>query len=154
MTKEIIINVIIEPFWAWVVLLTVVGLLAALLGLALGWLFQPRYIRVRGYSVRRKGRPVSPRRAPGTRRKKSLVQRLIEFRKKLQPVRELEAFCGWEEHTKFFRAWHHKKYRGYLMHEHGVKFARGPITVWKRMVGKKVEYAVRKGNIYYIISWK
>ena len=97
---------------------------------------------------------VSPRRVAGTRRKKSFLQRLVEFRKKLQPVQEIEAFCGWEEHTKFSKPWHHQRYRGYLMHEHGVKFKRGPITVWKRVVGDEVEYAVLKGRIYYIISWK
>ena len=151
MTKEVIMNVIVEPFWVWSVLLIVFGFAGAVFGIVISWLTSPRYIVVRSYSVRRVKQEVTVSEVVTAKPKRlSLVQRLKEFRKKFQPIIEQESTDDWQERTRFRKAWHHKKYRGYLKREHGVTLPRGSVTVYSR----SGEYAVRKGNTYYIIPWK
>lgn len=149
MTKQVIINVIVEPFWVWTFLLITIGFIAVLFGMALAWFFQPRYVYFNGYNVVG-GRKCLPERTARKPRKATILQKLLEFRKKFQPVERRELPCDWSEGPKFSKPWHHARYRGILMRKHGVKLPRGPITVWKR--GGK--FAVYHQGTYYIIHWK
>lgn len=153
MSKSIIITVIVNPFWAWMFLLLCFGLLGCLFGLAWGWLFCPRYISVARYNVRRKANQLHVRSSSHTkssRKAVSLFQRLVRFRKKLQPVVEIERWCEWKECSRFRRGWHHKKYRSFVRREYGVKLPKGKVIVYCR----RREFAVLHRNTYYIIPWK
>lgn len=153
MTKEIIINVIIEPFWVWVVLLLTLGLLAALFGAMLGWLFQPRYVYYYGYSeVGGTSQVSATKKATRKSRKPTLFDKLMRLRKKFQPVERIQRACEWEEHRRFFKSWHHAKYRGYLKRKWGIKLPKGSVIVYKRS-GKFAVYH-SDSNTYYIINWK
>lgn len=150
MTKEIIINVIIEPFWVWVVLLLTLGLLAALFGAMLGWLFQPRYVYYYGYGEVGNPQVSATKKATRKSRKSTLFSKLMRLRKKFQPVERIQRACEWEEHCRFFKPWHHARYRGYLKRKWGIKLPKGSVIVYKRP-GK---FAVLYRNTYYIIPWK
>ncbi len=153
MTKTLIITLIVGPFWTWMFLLSVVGLLGCLLGLAWGWLFYPRYVSIARYKVARKDSELCEGLSSHTNSSKAtvgLLKRLVEFRKKLQPVVEVDGWCEWEKHSRFWMAWHHQKYRGFLKREYGVVLPKGKVIVYSRWG----EFAVLHNNTYYVIPWK
>ena len=150
MTKEIIVSVIVDPFWAWAILMFAFGVLGSVLGIAIGWLTLPRYRVILGYSVRRcSSSAVAPGTLPRKPKRISFLQRLALFRRKFQPIIEVEGY-QWGVHSRFFEAWHHAKYRGFCKREYGIKLPRGKVIVYKRFD----EYAVRMDNTYYVIPWK
>ena len=151
MTKEVIVSVIVEPFWVWSVLLIVFGFAGAVFGIVISWLTCPRYIVVRSYSVQRVKQEVAVSKIVTAKSKRlSPVQRLEELRKRFQPTIEQESADDWQESSRFRKSWHHRKYRGFVRRNYGVTLPRGKVTVYSRCD----EYAVRKGNIYYVIPWK
>ena len=128
----------------------VFGVLASVLGATIGWLTLPRYRVILGYSVRRCCSSVVVSSAlPGTSKRISFLQRLALFRRKFQPVIEVEMY-QWGLHSRFFRAWHHAKYRGFCKRKYGIKLPKGKVIVYERFG----EYAVRVDNVYYVIPWK